>query len=57
MKKERVCELKMAKFSYVNSISIYVEENHGAELTEIAAIKFNGQTLESMNMKEFKKQC
>ncbi|KAJ1460460.1 putative thioredoxin-like protein [Pelagophyceae sp. CCMP2097] len=55
MKKERVCELKMAKFNYVNSVTVYVAENQGAECTEISAISFNGQPLQKMDMKEFKK--
>ena len=54
--KERVCELKMTRFSYVNSISIFVEDNHGADVTEISSIKFIGCKLQGTNMAEFKKQ-
>ena len=30
---DRVCELKMAKFNYVNVLSIFVDTNNGADVT------------------------
>ena len=52
---DRVCELKMAKFNYVNVLSIFVDTNNGADVTSISSIKINGKTRESTNMANFKK--
>lgn len=52
---ERVCKLKMYNFNYVNLITLFVEDNHGADITRICTVKFNGATLPSTDMKNFKK--
>lgn len=51
----RVCKLKMQNFTYVNSLTVFFEDNHGADLTRVSTVKFNGATLPSTNMKDFKK--
>jgi len=50
-----VSKLKMQHFSMVNLLTVFVEDNHGADTTAISTIKFNGSPLASFNMKEFKK--
>ena len=45
----------MAKFNYVNVLSIFVDTNNGADVTSISSIKINGKTRESTNMANFKK--
>jgi len=52
---DRACELKMAKFNFVNVLTIYVDTNRGADVTSISSIKINGKTRESTNMANFKK--
>ncbi|CAM9182484.1 unnamed protein product [Chrysoparadoxa australica] len=48
--------LKFVKFQRVSSLSIFVEDNNGAETSCLSAIKFLGSTVASFNMNEFKKQ-
>ncbi|KAJ8598286.1 hypothetical protein CTAYLR_005983 [Chrysophaeum taylorii] len=52
---DRVCKLKMQNFTYVNLLSVFVEDNHGADVSQISSIKFFGSPLPSTNMKDFKK--
>jgi len=51
----RVCKVKMQLFSYVTLLTVFVEDNRGADVTQISAIKFNGTPLASFDMKSFKK--
>ena len=55
LRPDRVMELKMAKFNFVNILSIFVATNNGADVTSISSIKINGKTRESTNMANFKK--
>ena len=55
LRADRACELKMAKFNFVNVLSIFVDTNNGANVTSIGSIKINGKTRESTNMANFKK--
>ncbi|KAH8048198.1 proteasome-interacting thioredoxin [Aureococcus anophagefferens] len=52
---DRVNELKMAKFNYVNILTVFVGETHGDSVCSISSIKLNGKTRESTNMANFKK--
>jgi hypothetical protein len=50
-----VVPLRYVLFQNVVSLQIFVEDNMGAEKTEIASVDILGTLGESMNMKEFKK--
>jgi len=52
---DRVTKLKMQLFTYVNSLTVFVEDNGGADATQVARVSFQGTPLASFNMKEFKK--
>lgn len=47
--------LKVALFQNVFSVQIFVQDNHGADVTEIGSIELFGSLGENMNMREFKK--
>ena len=55
VEKDRVTKLKMQCFTYVNLLTLFVQDNHGADETQISSITFNGSPLASFDMKEFKK--
>ncbi len=48
--------LKFVKFQRVNSITLFIEENAGAEQTSLGGLKFFGRSIGTTNMKDFKKQ-
>jgi len=52
---DKVVALKVAKFNFVNSLTIYVSTNRGADVTSLSSLKLNGKTRESTNMANFKK--
>lgn len=52
---DRVIEVKMAKFNFVNILTIFVGTNNGADVTSLSSLKINGKTRESTNMANFKK--
>jgi hypothetical protein len=48
--------LKFVKFQRVNSITVYIEENAGAEQTALGSLRFFGRTVGTTNMNDLKKQ-
>jgi PITH domain len=53
---DSVTLLKFVKFQRVSSLSIFVEENNGAETTALSSIKFFGAPVATTKMGDFKKQ-
>jgi len=47
--------LYTVKFQRVSSLTIFVEENNGEEVTKISGLKIFGTTVQGTNMSEFKK--
>ncbi len=47
--------LKVALFQSVFSVQIFVQDNNGADVTELGCIELYGTLGENMNMREFKK--
>ncbi|ETM01159.1 hypothetical protein L917_02222 [Phytophthora nicotianae] len=52
---ENDVELRFVKFQRVKSLTVFVEENNGAEETVISSLKFFGERLAGTNMNELKK--
>lgn len=48
--------LKFVKFQRVGSITFFIEENNGGEVSALGGLKIFGKGTETMNMNEFKKQ-
>jgi hypothetical protein len=48
--------LKYVKFQRVHSITIFIEDNAGGDVTALGGIKIFGRGVANTNMKEFKKQ-
>jgi len=48
--------LKFVKFQRVKSITIFIEDNAGGEVTALGALKIYGRPTANTNMKDFKKQ-
>lgn len=48
--------LKFVRFQRVKSITIFVEDNAGAEVTALGALSFSGKTVAGTNMNDLKKQ-
>jgi hypothetical protein len=48
--------LKFVKFQRVKSITLYVEENNGADVSALGMLKFYGRPVGTTNMADFKKQ-
>jgi hypothetical protein len=48
--------LKFVKFQRVNSITLYIEENAGAEQTALGSLRLFGRTVKTTNMNDLKKQ-
>ncbi|TYZ65665.1 hypothetical protein PybrP1_007036 [[Pythium] brassicae (nom. inval.)] len=48
-------ELRFVKFQRVQSITLFVEENNGAEETVISSLKLIGERIAGTNMNELKK--
>jgi len=47
--------LKFVRFQRVKSITIFVEDNAGAEVTGLGALSFTGKTVAGTNMNDLKK--
>uniref|UniRef100_A0A7S2SRN7 PITH domain-containing protein n=1 Tax=Rhizochromulina marina TaxID=1034831 RepID=A0A7S2SRN7_9STRA len=52
---DSVTNLYSVKFQRVNSLTIFVEESTGGDLTQISGLKLFGTTVQGTNMAEFKK--
>lgn len=48
--------LKYVKFQRVKSLTVFIEDNQGGEITALGGIKLFGQPLATVNMADFKKQ-
>uniref|UniRef100_A0A7S1ZST6 PITH domain-containing protein n=1 Tax=Trieres chinensis TaxID=1514140 RepID=A0A7S1ZST6_TRICV len=48
--------LQFVKFQRVRSITIFIEDNAGGDVTALGGLKFFGRTVATTNMKDFKKQ-
>lgn len=48
--------LKYVKFQRVKSITLFIEDNAGGEVTALGALKIYGRPISTTNMKDFKKQ-
>ena len=46
---------KFVKFQRVKSLTFFIEDNNGAEITSLGALKLMGRPVASTNMAEFKK--
>ncbi|TMW69074.1 hypothetical protein Poli38472_001230 [Pythium oligandrum] len=51
----RDVELRFVKFQRVSSLTIFVEENHGDEVTALSSLKLFGERIAGTNMNELKK--
>lgn len=49
-------QLKYVKYQRVHSLTLYIEDNQGGDLTALGGIKFFGFPVSSTNMSDFKKQ-
>eukprot|EP00804_Cyclotella_cryptica_P016631 CCRYP_001947-RA/>CCRYP_001947-RA protein AED:0.11 eAED:0.10 QI:0/0/0/1/1/1/3/0/192 len=49
-------DLYYVKFQRVKSLTFYIEENQGGDVTAIGGLRIMGKTVATTNMKEFKKQ-
>jgi PITH domain len=47
--------LKYVKYQRVKSITLFVEDNQGGDVTALGGIKIYGRPVESTNMADFKK--
>ncbi|CAK4082738.1 unnamed protein product [Aphanomyces euteiches] len=50
-------ELRFVKFQRVTSLTIFVEENHGAETSALSSIKLFGESIQGTNMNDLKSQA
>lgn len=48
--------LKFVRYQRVTSLTIFVEDNQGGEVSALGAIKLFGRPVESTNMADFKKK-
>jgi len=48
--------LKFVKFQRVKSITFFIEDNAGGDVSALGALKMYGRPVATTNMKEFKKQ-
>jgi K+/H+ antiporter YhaU regulatory subunit KhtT len=48
--------LQYVKFQRVKSITLFVEDNNGGEITSLGGLKFFGKPIGTTNMADFKKQ-
>lgn len=48
--------LKFVKFQRVKSITLFIEDNAGGEVTALGSLKIYGRPIMTTNMKDFKKQ-
>jgi len=49
-------KLKFVKFQRVKSITFFIEENDGGDVSALGGLQFIGRTVATTNMKDFKKQ-
>ena len=49
-------QLKYVRFQRVKSLTFFVEDNQGGEITAIGGLKLLGRGVETTNMSDFKKQ-
>jgi hypothetical protein len=49
-------KLQFVKFQRVRSITFFVEENDGGDVSAMGGLKLFGRTVATTNMKDFKKQ-
>ena len=47
--------LKFVKFQRVSSLTIFIEDNNGAEVSALGGLKLYGKTVATTNMCDFKK--
>ncbi|KAL0490412.1 hypothetical protein AKO1_003228 [Acrasis kona] len=55
-KSGKFVNVKITKFRNISSLTIFVQDNYGADTTKLSAIKLIGQTVEGTNMGNLKKQ-
>lgn len=48
--------LKYVKFQRVKSLTFFIEDNAGADISALGMLRMYGRPVASMNMSEFKKQ-
>lgn len=48
--------LKFVKFQRVKSLTLYIADNHGGDVTAIGGLKIHGFPVDTVNMNDFKKQ-
>jgi len=48
-------QLKYVKYQRVKSLTLFIEDNQGGEITALGGIKLTGRPVVSTNMAEFKK--
>lgn len=48
--------LKFVKFQRVRSITIFIEDNNGGDISALGMLKFFGRSIAGTNMNDFKKQ-
>ncbi|ETV76736.1 hypothetical protein H257_09203 [Aphanomyces astaci] len=49
-------ELRFVKFQRVTSLTIFVEENHGGEISALSSLKLFGESIQGTNMNDLKSQ-
>jgi hypothetical protein len=49
-------DLYYVKFQRVKSLTFYIEDNDGGDITAIGGLRIMGKTVATTNMKDFKKQ-
>lgn len=54
MAKDRHNLLKFTSFQRVDSITIFIEDNDGADISTISSISFTGEPVDGMNIKDWK---
>lgn len=50
-------KLQYVRFQRVKSITMFVEENDGGDVSALGGLKILGRPISTTNMKDFKKQC
>jgi len=48
-------QLKYVKYQRVKSLTLFIEDNQGGEITALGGLKLTGRPVTSTNMAEFKK--
>lgn len=49
--------LKFVKFQRVKTLTLFIEDNQGGEITALGGIKLEGRPVSSTNMADFKKSA